>query len=792
MQTSLTKIATGDVQTFENSLATIGRSFLTAKAPALFKHEIGFQVLDQDEDNSKAVGVFGFRIGKRLLYVPIFYRDGVIKGTEQLRDPGRKVTVPLSDNWVNKFLSEFTDEPPELRSRSATRDTSQPSLWQLKYPPTKYAAAQDWQAAVKDIKADLAVRITRTSPPAALDVDLIKVASSHPSLFAELGRWAALYPWFSDALAKFHGKEKIASALAALEGKPEPGPNLFASVAHPDIVPVKRAASKLTIVRASQTSLHHINAPGDEPLYDPKEWEDLRKQKNIYHDLRGPQEQSEVTWLGGVIPEGDVMHNPSATGMYEVLTEGHEFTPCVVLMPLVGWGPSIGRCLVYRPKDDAWIYTHPNAVWVRGEADHKAFSDWAEKLPTVDDETWGVPEGRYAAIAKISENNMGGDGYDATVPFQHWGDGEASPLCPPNWDRPFWAAFNPWEDRPDLHAGSRRDHAPKCVEVFDEASRPVLSGHQLYLPLGCHLLKLDGPKLRPGTGTDPERVIMARRLRHNDAPLKMRKSASGFVVYDHRGKEITPRLIATASDTEAHLVAHHGLKVAQARELVERTAKEKTLEACVKYATSYTRGLADDSPVAPTLPFDQLPAPASFADDIIPTETGTGAAIPIDDMLMQPGAYDRYRPYPQEYGIMGDVPGIGNGSEPAPRDPGRNDLEAVSAAASGGRRELFDTAALAALVKHKRLATLTDECRKRLGKAVSDLGDMLAHLHWNTEEWAEQYGETEVGPLEDQIQSQFEGLGELVLTLQEKAVGDGLDPGILPTLRPNDGSETMA
>ena len=66
---------------------------------------------------------------------------------------------------------------------------------------------------------------------------------------------------------------------------------------------------------------------------------------------------------------------------------------------------------------------------------------------------------------------------------------------------------------------------------------------------------------------------------------------------------------------------------------------------------------------------------------------------------------------------------------------------------------------------------------------------MLAHMYWNVDEWADQFGETEIGPLEDHIKGLFEGLGELYLTLQEKTVNEGPDTGILPKMDPGDGAD---
>jgi len=50
----------------------------------LLDYEVGFQLMDRNDDNTKAVGVFGFKIGSQWLYCPVFFLNGDLKGTELL------------------------------------------------------------------------------------------------------------------------------------------------------------------------------------------------------------------------------------------------------------------------------------------------------------------------------------------------------------------------------------------------------------------------------------------------------------------------------------------------------------------------------------------------------------------------------------------------------------------------------------------------------------------------------------------------------------------------------------
>ncbi len=792
------KLAAGDVQTFENSLATIGRSFLSPKSPALFQHEIGFQVLDQDDDNTRAVGVFGFRIGDRLFYVPMFYRNGTVKGTEQLRDPKRKRTVPLTDNWVNKLLSERGDDPPQRVSRANSQSASLPSLWQLKFPPSKYASERpaEWRQFLTDVRVDLA-RVIAGPPrrPADAGLDLIKIAGENPALLSLVGRMTADYAWFGDALKRYHGGEKVAAALAAAD-RPPPKSRPAVLGGGSLVRPTPKAAASVTVIRIRAVDLGRGRGLGGLD-FSPADLDELKAGRNAYTDKRPDKDVGTVTaWVGGRTDTRETLSNPLDSGFYEVLGLDHDYHPAVVLVNLVGWKPeAAGKVLVIRPADNAWVLAHRNNVWVRGEdgginpdresGDHGKLHAWAEKLETVKDE---LPTGQSAAVVLRSPGKV-----VATVPFDRWGgDDNCHPMVCPNSPAPYWAPHDPRTVRDQPYVDSRGDsgYGPRRVAVFPDPGHglPVVSGRQLYLPPTAKLVKLDGPRFPLGDGTDPERALFMTRKKAGELAVGVSRTTGGWRVDGPGGR---PAKTAHIEDAEALLVLGHGIRPADARKLVGLAAgaADKTATAYVKYAAGGQYGLAHNAPNSPHMEFDQLGVPASFADDIMPTQSAASTGIPIQDMLAQPGAPDKYRPYPQDYGTLRGLPGIGNGAEPPQAGPTAGDLRAVSDAASSGKRELFDTAALAALVKYTRLPSLLERIRTRTARTVTDLADLLAHMYWNTDEWSDQYGQTEVGPLEDQIRSQFEGLGDLILTLQEKAVESDVDTGVLPEPEPTDGGD---
>lgn len=800
------KIAVGDAQTFESSLASIGRSVMSGKCPALFKHEIGFQILDSDEDNTRAVGVFGFRVGDRLLYAPLFYRDGRVKGTEQLRDPKRNVTVPLSDEWVNKILTDRGDEPGQRVSRNARKDISQPTLWQLKYPPSKFASekdrAEDW---VGVVERDLArVLARKTAAAFGEGLDLIKVAAEHPYTFSKLAEWITKYPWFGDAVAQFHGREKIAAAIKSCENY-KPVDPVLESIPRP-----RRKQAAVRVVRYTEFRVEGRPVGGID--YMPKERDELMAGGNVYRDDRKDDEKTKITaWLGGNDGTGTTASNPTESGIYKVIGADWDEHECVVLCPLVGWhkGDDDGRCLVVRLKDKAHCYTNRSAVWTVGQAENTDYyNKWLEKLPDVGKKL--PADDKVVAVGPCRAQKT-----FATVPFRVWDadTGAASETCgcggSSAYDAPYWnkqpkqVAPSPWAPR------NRVDNSPQRARVWDRPGYPFVSGNCLYVPSDAKILKIGDGDLKLASGSDADHYL----LRFTQAK-KAADAASSYLAcgtgsrgfYADKLDGSAPRTWDKKSDFEADLVVDYGFGVEDAKAVVKKAAEKKRVELAVKWADQerHPGNMSTTFPSAPPADDDLMMSPAGFADDILPTESSTSVNLVIEDLLQQSGSMERYRPYPTAHGVRSPMEGIGNGTNsddgseepvddyaggPERSGPSGKDLSTVAGAASTGRRELFDTAALASLVKHTRLRRMLDRVTPQVQKTVSGLADALCHLYWNVDEWVEQFGESEVGPIEDQMKDLFEGLGDLYLTLQEKQVDDVRNHGILPEQMARDGAD---
>lgn len=132
----------GQDPSFEMAFSNLAHAYLQNNAPTLMNHELGFQLLDRNQDGNKAVGVTAFKVGSQRLFSPVFFLAGELKGHELLYLAGQDLFVPMKENWINYI----TNRKPTILGSGVNRNTSnlgvlQPDLNRLSQSPNKYASA---------------------------------------------------------------------------------------------------------------------------------------------------------------------------------------------------------------------------------------------------------------------------------------------------------------------------------------------------------------------------------------------------------------------------------------------------------------------------------------------------------------------------------------------------------------------------------------------------------------------------------------------------------------------------
>lgn len=70
---------------------------------------LGFEIVTKNEENTRLVGVFAFRVSGEILLAPVFYLNGQIKGQDLLYRKGVNRFIPNTDKWVSYLMSRGED-----------------------------------------------------------------------------------------------------------------------------------------------------------------------------------------------------------------------------------------------------------------------------------------------------------------------------------------------------------------------------------------------------------------------------------------------------------------------------------------------------------------------------------------------------------------------------------------------------------------------------------------------------------------------------------------------------------
>lgn len=140
-QVKVAELGGGQDTPFEQAFSNLAHAYLKDKAPKLLDYEVGFQLLEKNQENTKAVGVFGFKVGSQWIYCPVFFLNGDLKGHELMYIKSQDMFVPLKEEWIDYILGK----KPAVLGDGVNRNLSllgimPPNLYQLSRSPQKFAS----------------------------------------------------------------------------------------------------------------------------------------------------------------------------------------------------------------------------------------------------------------------------------------------------------------------------------------------------------------------------------------------------------------------------------------------------------------------------------------------------------------------------------------------------------------------------------------------------------------------------------------------------------------------------
>jgi TusA-related sulfurtransferase len=768
---------------FEQSFSNLAHAYLADKAPSLLDHEQGFQLLDRNEENTKAVGVFGFKVGSNQLYAPVFFLQGDLKGHELLYLKNQDLFVPLKENWLNYLLNRKPHILGEGTGRqtsslgvmspdlSRLRGTMKSGSWAGRLPEwvqpfaIKYAALIEdgaFEQTLDELQAHCRERLDFGHFMKMAGIEMLEILVDHCQQHPTVAHWIDEnygIDMLQEAVKTAAARPKIASALAASVQRARPaiitGSALFEKKAEPN--------QKLKVLTYDTTVVKGLPEGLDE-----KDQEKLLADKILIKDERG---DDEVSVPYNVATEKQLF-NPQETGLYWVLTKPGTFEKCLIIInPHGPHGRKPFATVVSADGTKNWVNSYPCEIWATSRIEGKDYDSWYDGLSEV-----GSLEKGDKRIVLVGPRGNG------TVPFKVLDRAGTE-------DDTYNVDFSMYAPEPTGYA-RRYGHKPyECFPCGDddgystyrdgqrihidakEGTRLRSSRGDLYVPKGYKILKAepsgydknqkdsDGPVAcgDPGMSNDysEDRPIQLGNLVDAEMGLMMKMATvkiahSGTEVWINERKPITPMAALV------HLVRDHGLREDMAKHMLKTAEARRSMSYRIKYANPY---LTNQGPSAPSQMESDYSSynPMGFAGPTQEYQEYEQQVPGMDAASYDHSGYD-VRPEATQPGGMSGGGGLGM------------DQQQIARGQASGQKELMDTAMIGSMLKAKRDDTMIDQYLPDIIKGMDRKGRLLFQFYAHGDKFAERYGKQDMPELEDSLRNAFEDDGDVAIFLKQKTI----------------------
>jgi hypothetical protein len=717
---NLTKYAADDQ--IEGAFFQLAYQRLQDTLKNLIPYLVGFEIVKKNEDNTKALGVFGFRSKNgQILFVPAFFINGKVKNLDLLYSKNNEQFYPLNEDFAEMFIKDELLGLGENSKENRTdimRDATQGDYRQMSVPPRtgRYAIASV--------------------------IDYVKDAGNPTKkAFTELIEKDAE---FCEAVLRFYPLEKIAEAIALEDGD--------------EYRKSPKAAKKLKLIKSTDTA--------EAKKLGKEDKQTLLTQGYVIIDDRAKDEKSSY----GAVDYIKKFINPPESGFYSYVTK-------------LG-GLRYGLILV-RPKQLQQDFATDDVLVLDVEAndgttyikDHKQVfvkdqirvQDYSEVHKMMVDAAEGKP-GYSNVYVLINENLKATQPFRINANFKDASGIRRIAVEPHSiWADPCCDEKGGKKDRPgsihDLPRGNFYTHPKKVKEVHlvmtkRQGDRLDYQNNTVYVPAGFKLLKITPACCFPGwreTGfsgkeNDNDAKAQEQKLRgepgnpgdlhamlqdKNVLPMTVHTNGSEYFVDINGAKKKYDDPIKA----KIAMVMDIGMDEKVAAELLDSLVPGFTKKGHIK--------LAFTGDVYPQ-PYEEQPYTNEFGQ---PTTVGIGQENTLAN-------FDSYvgNPTRQDLGSMPEVQGI---------DPAI--VQQAIALAQNGQKEIFDSHTIGALAKYVSVGDKISEYLPSLVESMDRLGRILFLLHWETDKFKEMYGRGDLPELVELVTNVFKNTGELIIFLKRKS-----------------------
>lgn len=809
-------IESPDEVQLEQDFGRMAYLFLKDRAAGLIPYLLGFEIVDREEDGSKAVGIFGFKLGEDYYYVPAFFTSGQIKGMDLLYSKSTNMFMPLRESWVNTIVNKQTIALGDGVGNvdNLRRTFEQPRFDFLAVPPNLPAGTVPKVAQVVDVtdeidNGDVNECVCDAAPgtphkagcpmfgktacengngPRACKCPRGKCTCKKQTISnkaldvvkTSFDVWNEMQNAMSELLEKDADFQMAwAGAISKLEKKPLPfdktaeGSDLITFLQNRGgPAAVKALFEKLStdygFAKAALTfypsieSLYVSNF--DANLAPVKKADKIEVLSQVTDYMDGKSKQR-------IVRDGftlkDNRDEPEKSEVYEVDYPKRFQNPeqnglYDVLLRHGGttqawvFQPAAAsknqNMVVVEPTKKHYFLAEPGAVFVRGDEITEGKNPYSETVALQDMEIGN----KYIAID---------DKGNATMPFI------VSSVMAENGER-IRVKIN-WQDWPV-------ERRPSYGHDFETlGSRNRLSRSTIESASRPDYLEFGGFNSRVISGSGQDTWVIPNNwkalLLGDDASCEVFKPGTLTDVEAALTKNAFHKLAVESDGVEYHirfddqfqdgrgmnyktamlrLVSKYGLPVDAAEDILKEANDGVKARRMVKLGQYASQGAPTSNLVGYSMPGD--PGQATGIDSF----TGATVVQPQVDLM-------RGKTIGQTPPINSIQPGFNLGGE------AQQDLQAgnlAQQAAQAGQKKVFDHAAIGGLSKAYDSNAIIDTYIPELTKALDRVGRVLFLFYWKNEDFSERYGSEDMAEMEDMIRGVFKSFGDLVLQLKKKSV----------------------
>ena len=694
-------------QAVEKNLSEIAFASLAEKTPALMDFYLGFDLVEKNDEGTRAAGIMGFKVGKQLVYVPIFFLNGKIKGTEVMYLKNSDIFVNNSEQWVNYVIGQSQGDTGEAK----TPDKNHPEAGEVakalalfSRPPasaTKTASIEDYSlSTVEDF----------------IDKDLLNepLKMSLVDFIQKMG--ADQFQKIAEVLTQ----EKVWKCVTQIYDPAE--------------LMVKfdetKQASEEKVTEDKSVRLIRVEGAMDEKVASILTPEEKALVFTEGYIIKNAVEGDEATKTY-IEDEKDSFQEVTESGLYNVLNKAGELIEAFVFVGPVSIdavntsrGGSTGRLIIAKSsknfvstRDEVFYRTVREAKKVTDKSDKDLLTDGAKGFDSLSvDKTYLLVGEDFSVYGPFEVKNKTREGGRTTVTVR-----QSYGCC--------------------CCGGSYQTVNLRSIKL--DKAKIDRAGDTIYVPDSYKFIEVkesgyyledDEVDVRPGSFATVVDALSSKgglkaifEKSNNDLVASVEDKTASFT---NRGDFVfylcdTMRLPLVISEKIASKLIDGGR------------------------------------------PFQAIFMPKTAAGafpDVIDPNTAYGATRDGTPMETE-GTYNQQMVPPNPPQIPATDPSFGSWDQPS-----KEDMSLLERASNSNSREVFDPAMIGILVRTTRAESIVQEYIPEFVDNLDRMIRLLLLFYWHNAEFADSYGIDEMADFEDLLLSTIKTTGKTILFLKQKSV----------------------